>query len=60
MVTMVTVVVVMVIVVIVVKEVFQGFDFLDDLRDEASLGLVHHDKELMRLQCTLYQYNFQP
>ena len=52
MVTVVTMVVVMVIVIIVAKakEVFQGFDFLDDLRDEAPLGLVRHDHELMRLQ----------
>ena len=61
-VTVVTMVVVMVIVIIVAKEFFQGFDFLDDLRDEAPLGLVGHDHELMRLQCKSYhtEHNFLP
>ena len=61
-VTVVTMVVVMVIVIIVAKEFFQGFDFLDDLRDEAPLGLVSHDHELMRLQCKSYhtEHNFLP
>ena len=53
MVMVVMMMVVIVVIVIVVKEVLQGVDFLDDLGDEAPLGLVRHDHELVRLRLKL-------